>query len=517
MMKGTRGDIAMKTAYPLQTHKAFWVASTMQSSYPTLSQDIEVDVAIVGAGLAGITAAMLLKNAGKRVAVLEAESVGQGTSGHTTAKITSLHQLKYATLIKEIGKDKARLYGESNQAAIEQIAALVRDEQIDCDFARKDAYTFAETTENLESVKQEADAAKALGLPATFVADVPLPFKTLGAVKFSQQAQFHPRKYLLALAAKIHGDGSSVFEQTRVETVDEETPCQVRTQNGYTVTARDVLVTTHLPILDKGLFFAKTYPKQSYLIGAKIDPAKAPDAMFIGTGEKYRSIRATPTDDGGMLLLIGGEGHKTGQASDIEQRYERLADYAQTRFGVNTIDYYWTSHDMVSFDKVPYVGKLTPASPHVLVATGFSLWGMSNSTVAAMLMRDMVLGQETPWASLYDATRPTPFLTQEMIKSSLDVGAHWVGDRLKGLFDNAEQIGPNEGKLVTSGTDKIAAYRDDTGTLHQVSAVCPHLGCIVAWNSAEKSWDCPCHGSRFGIDGEILHGGPAVKPLEAKG
>ncbi|MGF1523270.1 MAG: FAD-dependent oxidoreductase [Leptolyngbyaceae cyanobacterium] len=505
----------MATSVRLETHQSFWVASTLQSKYPSLTQDLQADVVIIGAGLAGMTAAMLLKKAGKAVIVLEAESVGEGASGHTTAKVTSLHQLKYASLIEEMGEAKARLYGESNQAAIEQVAALVREEQIDCDFERKDAYTFAESLNPLEKVKAEVEAAKLLGLPASYVTETPLPFDVMGAVKFSNQAQFHPRKYLLTLAAKIQGDRCSILENTRVKTVDGEGPCQVRTCSGHTVTAQDVIVATHLPILDQGLFFAKSYPKRSYLIGARIDANKALDGMFIGTGEKYRSMRTTPTDDGGTLLLIGGEGHKVGEADDTQQRFDRLAKYAHTHFGVDTIDYYWSSQDIVSFDKLPYIGRLTPLNQHTYVATGFSLWGMSNATLSAMILSDLILGQSNPWAKLYEATRPTSFLTQESLKNNLDVGSRWVGDRFKGVFDGPDKVNPGEGKLITVNTQKVAAYRDEAGTLHSVSAVCPHLGCIVAWNAAEKSWDCPCHGSRFDTEGAILDG-PAVKALEPR-
>jgi glycine/D-amino acid oxidase-like deaminating enzyme/nitrite reductase/ring-hydroxylating ferredoxin subunit len=505
----------MTTSASLENHKSFWIASTLQSSYPTLTQDLKVDVAIVGAGLAGITAAMLLKKAGKSVAVLEAGRVAEGVSGHTTAKITALHQLIYATLIKEIGQDKARLYGESNLAAIEQVASLVQEEGIDCDFQRKDAYTFADSSENLEKVKAEVEAAQLLGLPASYVGETPLPFNVMGAVKFTNQAQFHPRKYILCLAGKIHGGGSYVYENTRVKTVDGENPCQVKTENGPTVTAQDVIIATNLPILDQGLYFAKTFPKRSYLIGARIDPAKAPDGMLIGTGQKYRSIRATPTDDGGTLLLIGGEGHKVGEADDTPERYQRLADYAHRHFGVDNVDFYWSTQDMVSFDKLPYIGKLTPLHQHTYVATGFSLWGMSKSTLSGMLLRDLILGHSNPWTDLYESTRPTPFVTQSSIKNNLDVGTHWIGDRFKGLFDSPEKVQKNEGRLITVNGKKVAAYRDETGSLHQVSAVCPHLGCIVDWNAAEKSWDCPCHGSRFTPDGDILQG-PAVKCLEQK-
>lgn len=497
----------------LQEHQSFWIASTLQSSYPPLTEDLAVDVAIVGAGLAGITAAMLLKKAGKTVAVIEAGRVAEGVSGHTTAKLTSLHQLKYASLMDSLGEEKAGQYGASNQAAIAQVAALVQDEHIDCDFERKAAYTFATNADTLEKVQAEVAAAQKLGLPASFVTETTLPFEIQGAVKFSHQAQFHPRKYILCLADKIHGEGSYVFEHTRVQTVENETPCRVRTEAGPTVTAQDVIVATNLPILDQGLYFAKTFPKRSYLVGARIDPAIAPEGVFIGTGEKYRSLRTTPMDDGSTLLLIGGEGHKVGEADDTEARFERLAAYARQHFGVASVDYYWSTQDFVSFDGLPYIGPLTPLNQHTYVATGFSLWGMTNSTLSAMILSDRILGRDNPWASLYESTRPTPFVSQASLKNNVDVGVRWLGDRLKGLFDSPDKVSRGEGRLVTTGVDKIAAYRDEQGTLHQVSAVCPHLGCIVDWNAAEKSWDCPCHGSRFDPDGKILHG-PAVKCLE---
>lgn len=496
----------MSHSLPDRSH-SFWIASTLESSYPTLTQDVSVDVAIIGAGLVGITAAKLLKKAGKTVAVLEAERVAKGVSGHTTAKISSLHQLVYADLIKKLGEDKARLYGLSNQAAIEQIATLVREEQIDCDFERKDSYTFAPSAQELDKIEAEVDAAVRLGLPASFVKETKLPFEIAGAVKFANQAQFHPRKYILNLAGTIPENGSYIFENTRVKTVEGENPCRVIAENKRVVTARDVIVATNAPILDKGLFFAKAYAKRSYLIGAWLDPAKDPEGMYIGAGGGYRSIRTTP-HEGKTLLIIGGEGHKVGEASDTEERYERLAEYARSKFGVEEVAYRWSTQDMVSFDRLPYIGKLTPMNNHTYVATGFSLWGMSKSTMAAMLLSDIILGIDNPWLELYDATRPTPFVTQESIKQNLDVGIHWVGDRLKGLLDSPENVKQGEGKVVTVNGKKIAAYRDQTGTLHQVSAVCTHLGCVVAWNAAEKSWDCPCHGGRFSYEGEVLHGPP---------
>jgi glycine/D-amino acid oxidase-like deaminating enzyme/nitrite reductase/ring-hydroxylating ferredoxin subunit len=498
-------------------HISYWIDSTNSQSFISSGPDdldgVNVDVAIVGGGIAGITAATLLKRAGKTVAIVEADRIAAGVSGHTTAKITSLHQLIYNELIKNLGEDKAKLYAESNQEGIEQVASFVQEESIDCDFKRTESYTFAESRDSLTKIEEEVEAALKLGLPASFVKTTSLPFEVFGAVKFANQAEFHPRKYLLHLASKIPGKGSYVFEGARVEKVEEGEPCRVSTAKG-TLTAQKVLVTTHSPILNEGLFFAKSYPQRSYIVGASIDPAHAPQGMFIGTGEGYRSIRTTPYQDG-LLLLIGGEGHKTGTVTDTEERYLRLEKYGRERFGISDFAYRWSTQDIVSFDKLPYIGKLTPMSKHIYVATGFSLWGMSKGTMAGILLSDLLLGIVNPWVDLYDATRATPFITPKSIKNNVEVGVHWVGDRIKESIhhDSIEDIKRGEAKLITADGEKIAAFRDEEGIVHAVSAVCTHLGCLVNWNNAEKSWDCPCHGARFDCQGKVLHG-PATQDLE---
>ncbi len=495
-------------------HTSFWIDSTTTTNFPSLTEDVTVDVAIVGGGIAGITAATILKRQGKTVAVIESEEIIKGTSGHTTAKLTSLHQLIYADLIKEFGEEKAKIYADSNQAAVEQVAQWVKEGNIDCDFSRQDNYTFADTAEKLPQVEAEVEAAIKLGLPASLVTETTLPFPVAGAVKFTNQAQFHVRKYLLHLAQQLPGEGSHVFEHTRVTEVEEKDPCEVTTKLGK-VFATDVIVATRLPITDAGLFFAKSFPNRSYIIGTYIDPEKAPEGMFIGFGEDYYSFRTTP-HNGKTLLLVGGKSHKTGSVSETKDNYLQLEEYTRAQFGVEEINYRWSTQDMVSFDtKVPYIGKLTPLNNHVYVATGFSLWGMSKGTLSGMILADLILGKDNPWADFYDSTRATPFITKQSIQKNLEVGKSWILDRFKGLQDNSfEAVVNGEGKLVTIDGDKVAAYRDDQGILHAVSAVCPHLGCIVNWNDGEKSWDCPCHGSRFSCDGKILDS-PAVKELEA--
>ncbi len=491
---------------------SFWIDSAPDTTFPALSHDVIVDVAIVGGGIAGITTAKLLKKMGKTVAIVESKKIAEGVSGHTTAKVTSLHQLIYADLLKNLGLEKATVYAESNQAALERVATFVKDEQIDCDFSRRSAYTFAESEQGIKHIEQEYEAALKLGLPAHLVPDTPLPFRVAGAVRFDHQAQFHPRKYLLHLAQSIQGEGSYVFEDTKVTNVEEEkTFCQVMTDRG-TVMAKNVVITTHLPILDSGLFFAKTYPKRSYIVGANISPDRAPEGMFIGSGKSYFSVRTTPSPSG-LLLLVGGGGHKVGEISDTQEQYRMVEDYARDRFGIETFDYRWSTQDMVSFDQLPYIGQLSPKS-QIYVATGFGLWGMTKGTLSGMILSDLILGNQNAWASLYDSTRLTSFATPKAVKQTLSVGVHWVGDRLKGLSSPAlSDIAIGEAKLVTVDGEKMAAYRDDDGVMHTVSAVCSHLGCIVAWNNAEKSWDCPCHGSRFNCQGEVLNA-PAVKDLK---
>jgi glycine/D-amino acid oxidase-like deaminating enzyme/nitrite reductase/ring-hydroxylating ferredoxin subunit len=493
---------------------SFWIDSTPETNFPSISRGLLVDVAILGGGMVGLTAATLLKRAGQTVAVIEAEQIVKGVTGHTTAKVTSLHRLIYAELLKKFGEEKARLYAESNQAAIERIAAFIEEEQIDCDFERKSAYTYTESASDMDAIEAEVNAALQLGLPASFVRETSLPFPIQGAVRFDNQAQFHPRKYLLALAKTIPGNGSYLFEETRALDVKEGNPCEVMTDKGV-IMARDVIVATNLPILDKGLFFAKAYPKRSYVLSARIDPSKAPVGMFINTENPSHSIRTTPYE-GGLLLIVNGEEHKTGHISDTENRYKKLEEYARDRFEIDSFEYHWSTQDYTSVDKVPYIGKLTPASKHVYVASGFGGWGMTNGTLSGMILKDLILERPNPWTKLYDATRATSFVSKKFFQENADVAQDWLKDRFTSpQAKSFSEVANGEGKIVTINGEKVAAYRDEQGIMHALSPVCTHLKCLVHWNNAEKSWDCPCHGSRFSYEGKVLHG-PAVKDLEQK-
>jgi glycine/D-amino acid oxidase-like deaminating enzyme/nitrite reductase/ring-hydroxylating ferredoxin subunit len=493
---------------------SYWIDSTPTPRFPRLEEPVEVDVAVLGAGIAGITVATLLKEAGKTVALLESKEVLRGVTGYTTAKLTSGHTLIYSVIRSAFGPDEARLYAEANEAAIHHVRSVAEKKGIDCDLETAANYVYTESRESVDKIRDEVEAAKAAGLDVSFVEESPLPFPIAGALRQENQSQFHARKYLLPLVELIPGDGSHVFQDTRAVSVDDGEPCTVETDRAA-VRARDVIVATHLSILDRGLFFAKTSPKRSYVLGIPADSAAVPEGMFISTETPVHSIRSTPLD-GRRLLLVGGEGHKAGQDEDTRRRYAALEAWAHARFGAGNVEYRWSTHDNYSTDRIPFVGKLTRRADHVYVATGFGGWGMTNGTVAGMILCDAILGRPNRWADLYDSTR-VPKLSGfgKLAKENANVGKRWFADRLPGRKGDVDDIPPGEGRIVSLDGERAAAYRSEDGALVAVSATCTHLGCIVSWNTAEKTWDCPCHGSRFDTDGRVVQG-PAVKDLERK-
>jgi glycine/D-amino acid oxidase-like deaminating enzyme/nitrite reductase/ring-hydroxylating ferredoxin subunit len=490
---------------------SLWLETSSKSDYPRLEKAVTVDVAVVGGGIAGVTTALLLKEAGATVALVESGRVGTGVTGYTTAKVTSLHGLTYSKLVSSFGEDGARVYGEANQAGLERIARFVEELEIDCDFRRKPNYTYSELPEERGRIEEEVATAVRLGLPAAFTQTTDLPFAVAAAIRFDDQAEFHPHKYVLALAARIPGEGSHVFERSPVLGVDDGDPCVVETGAG-SVTADQVVIATHMPLLDRGLYFARVHPERSYVVAARLRGG-APSGMYLSTESPAHSIRAHPFD-GGELLLVGGESHKTGQR-DSSERFRALARWAEARFDVEQIEYRWATQDNMPADGMPFVGRLWPLSGRLYTATGFRKWGLANGTAAAMILRDLILGRPNAWASTFDPQRlKLRASARELATENADVAFRFFADRVRKRGSIAD-LRPGEGKIARSGTGQVAVYKDDQGRVHSVSARCTHLGCIVSWNSAEKTWDCPCHGSRFSYDGEVVQG-PAVKPLPAQ-
>jgi glycine/D-amino acid oxidase-like deaminating enzyme/nitrite reductase/ring-hydroxylating ferredoxin subunit len=497
------------------THESLWIATgPKQPEHPPLERDTRADVVVIGGGIVGITTALLLAEAGVEVVLIEAGRLACGVSAHTTAKVSSQHGLVYAKLASRFGAEAARTYGRANEAGLEWIAARAEGGGIDCDFRRRPAYAYVMSESKRSQIDDETQAAVAAGLPATLAASTPLPYPVTAAVRFDDQAEFHARKYLLGLADQLAASGARIYQNTRAAEVDEDRDCVVKTPGGR-VTAGRVVVATHYPFLDRSLVFARAYPQRSYAIACRI-AGTPPEGMFISADSPTRSIRAVPLD-GDELLLVGGEGHKTGTGGNTEERYRRLEEFARLHWEVESVEYRWSSQDPATADGLPYIGALTPRSKRIFMATGFAKWGITNGTVAALLLADLVRDRANPWASLFDPSRLPPLAAgPTLLKENAEVGLHFVGDRLKHCGTRPiEDLAPGEGDIVSVEGEKVAGYRDEDGNLVAVSTRCTHLGCQVNWNAAERSWDCPCHGSRFGPGGDVLHG-PAVHGLERK-
>ncbi|HEX3015856.1 MAG TPA: FAD-dependent oxidoreductase [Desulfobacteria bacterium] len=492
--------------------ESYWITSTPDTSYPALDKDLTADVAIVGGGLVGISTAFLLKQAGVKVVILEADRIGKGTTGHTTAKITSQHSLIYAHIEQYFGHEIAQQYADANQAAIQTVARIVHEQAIDCDFSHRPAYVYTQAEDYIEKIAKEAEIAKQLGIKADYLEETPLPFPIKAALRFAEQAQFHPRKYLLALAKLIPGNGSDIFETTRCVDIekDDKLP-KVITENGHKVSAERIIIATHFPFYDGlGLYFTRIYQERSHVLAIRMRDS-FPEGMFISAESPTRSLRSQKYDDG-ELILVGGEHYKTGQGENIINHYNNLRDFALTTFDVEDILYRWSTQDCQTVDKLPYVGHLTANTVNLYVATGFGKWGMTNSTVSAMLLRDLIVKGESPWQDAYNPSRVTITASApEFVKQNANVAVNYISGKLA-ILPVEPEIKVGEGRKIATDGKIAGAYRDEAGKLYLVDTTCTHLGCEVSWNDAEKTWDCPCHGSRFSYKGDVLEG-PTHKPL----
>ena len=489
---------------------SLWLATADRTDYPRLEGgEADFDVAVLGGGIAGLTTALLLKRDGARVAVLEARRVGSGVTGCTTAKVTALQQTIYSRLRRRHDAEAAAVYAAASLAGVEMIAELAESEKIDCRLERRPAFTYAADQSERSTVEEEHDAAREAGLAATLVEEIDLPFETHGAVRLDDQIQLQPVTYVQGLAAAVNGDGSQVFERTPALSVDFGDPSRVQTE-AATVTARQVVVATHYPLLDRSLFFARLEPARSYCIAARVD-GSPPEGMSISAGSTTRSTRSY--DD---LLILGGEGHPTGARKATPERYAKLERFARDQWDVSEIPYRWSAQDPVSWDLLPVIGPYHPGSSRLFVASGFHKWGLASGTFAARIIADEIAGRDNPWAERFNPSRiglgGLPKLAQMNAKVAIDL----VGDRLiPALSTDADAIPRGSARVIRDGLGKTGVYRDEAGELHAVSLRCTHLGCLLRFNAAERSWDCPCHGSRFDVDGDVLEG-PATRSLEVK-
>ncbi len=474
-----------------------WVDTTPTTHYPSLAGDFKTDVVVVGGGLAGLMCAYDLQKAGLKVAVLEAGRLGLGTSGFTTAKITSAHGLIYRYLLDRFGFKLAKIYATANQTAIEEYAKIVSDLNINCDFERVSAYTCAIDSRGDDLIKQELEAAKSLDLPVAITNKVPLPYTATSAIEYANQAKFHPRKFLLRIAEEVNQGESFVFEKTRVLDIQEKGVCMVKTNRG-TVTAQKVIVATNFPAYDPLNFYAQMSARQSYVIGVNLSESFSSGVFYSLEKKKFHSLRTQALSPSEEVLIVGGK-LNDGDLPEASQ-YEHLTDWSKKNLPLGPVKYHWTTTDSESYDRVPLIGPLTLGSKKIFVVTGFSGWGMTHSVIAGLILSQEVQGKPHPWSALYSPKRFKNF------KISQTPTKHLLHPNI------AVQIKTGESKILNLDGQKAAVYKNEKGRVFAVSAVCTHMGCTVGWNNKEKTWDCPCHGSRYKPDGEVIHG-PAVKRL----
>lgn len=460
-----------------------------------LDGNIKTDICIIGGGMAGILIGYYLEKKGIKCVILEADRIASGQTGKTTAKITSQHGLKYADLLKQFGEKKARQYAEANQKAIDEYEKLIKAENIDCEFERLAAYLY--TQKQQELLKSEYEAAKKLGIDAELTTETVLPFEVSLALKFNDQAQFNPLKFIKGVSKKL-----TIYEHTTVKSVEDK---NVITDNGI-VSAGRIVMAAHFPFINTpGYYFLRMHQERSYVLA--LENAQQLDGMYIGIDENGLSLR-----NSGKYLLLGGGSHRTGE-NPTGGKYDYL-DYAARKYYPDSREYTrWSAQDCIPLDGVPYIGRFSSSTPNIYVATGFQKWGMTSSMVAGMIISDMIIGRD----SEYEIFSPQRFKLSASAISLANETGHAVKGLSKGFFNlpasKAGDIPNGHGGVVEYEGNRIGVYKDKDGMIYAVSNQCPHLGCQLEWNPDEKSWDCPCHGSRFDYKGNLLDD-PSVHSLD---
>ncbi len=492
--------------------KSYWISSTPSTDYPNLSNDINTDILIIGGGMTGITCAYLLAKEGIKSVVIEADRILQGTTGNTTAKITSQHGLIYNKIKTQIGKELSDQYADANESAIRFIEAVQHEQNIDCDFTHQPAYVFTCQDKYVSEIEDEVKAAQDSGIKASYEDRIPFDIPVRAAIRFENQAQFHPRKYLLSLAQIAAENGCTIYEQTRAVNMEKNSLYIIKTHNGSRIKAKTVIIASHYPFYNKAsLYFGRIYIERSYILAIKVKE-KYPGGMYITAEDPGRSLRSLQTPEGDFVL-VGGEHHKTGQGPDTMKHYEALVKFACDTFDIEDVLCRWSTQDCMTLDGLPYSGYFSSNTPNLLIATGYGKWGMTNSTASALLLRDLLIHGKSKWEDVYSPQRKTfAASAKDFIKENLNVGKELIKGKLEAVPEAAE-IACTEARIISVNGKRTGAYRDEHGKLHLVNTTCPHMGCELNWNSAEKSWDCPCHGSRFTYEGQIIEG-PAVNPLE---
>lgn len=496
---------------------SYWMATATPPDFPAYQGDRSCDVAVVGGGLTGITVATLLAQKGLKTIVLEANKIGSGTTSKTTAKITIQHGLKYQQYIRGIGIENTAMYAKANLIGFELIEKLIRENNIDCDYTANTAYVYAEEDRYINKLENEKKAYDKLGLTSYTVDQCKLPYPISAAFAVPDQAYFHPLKYLYALVELFKKNNGEIYEHSHVKTVDKEIPSAVHV-NGGTLHAKYIILATNYPFIDMpGYYFIRVFQTRTYLTET-YTPDYNLQGMYINVGNPVITMR-THGDAKGTHLLLGGYNHKTGRQKNEKPIYEKIDGIKQNKFPFikNQTSHYWSTQDSVTLDHIPYVGRLSAQTPNVFIATGYDKWGMTNSAAAALIIAHEITGEKHPIMETKGLFSPSRFTPGAAAKEFLFLGAEAVKEYAftgltipKGRID---KIKKGEGKIIRTDGHIVAVYRDQDGELSAFDARCTHRMCPLTFNKAENSWDCPCHGSRFDIAGNVISG-PAVEPLK---
>jgi glycine/D-amino acid oxidase-like deaminating enzyme/nitrite reductase/ring-hydroxylating ferredoxin subunit len=491
-----------------QANNSIWMSTADTPSQPRLQDNIRTDVCIIGAGIAGLTTAYWLAQEGRSVVVLDDGPIGGGMTGRTTAHLTNAFDDRYIDVEKLHGEEGARLTARSHTAAIDKVDEIVRKEQIDCEFERVDGFLFAQPPDTEKLLDDELAATHRAGLLEVEKVDrAPIDsFDTGPALRYPRQAQFHPLTYLNGLTRAIRRDGGRLFDQTHATTIEGGDNAHVKTSHGPIVSCDVIVVATNTPVNDRVAIHTKQAPYVTYVIGAEVPKGSITRALYWDTLDPYHYIRLQTYDDRD-ILIVGGEDHKTGQANDCVDRFARLEQWTRERFPqIGDVEFRWSGQVMEPADYLAFIGRNPLDSDNVFIATGDSGQGMTHGTIAGILLTDLIQGRKNRWEDLYSPSRVTLRALTDYASENINVAGQFADYLTAGDIQSVNELKPGQGAVMREGLSKVAVYRDDSGAIQRRSAVCPHLGCVVSWNACERTWDCPCHGSRFSAEGRVYNG-----------
>jgi glycine/D-amino acid oxidase-like deaminating enzyme/nitrite reductase/ring-hydroxylating ferredoxin subunit len=492
---------------------SLWQATSSPLLREPLSGDARADVCVIGAGIGGMATAYLLARAGRRVIVLDDGPIGGGETGRTTAHLSDALDDRFRTLERLHGPDGARHAAESHRRAIEQIAEIVERERIDCDFAWVDGYLFGSEQTNADDLAEERDAAVRAGVTVEMIERAPYAvFAGTPVLRYPRQGRFHSLKFLAGLVRCVEENHGRICTGTHVTAVHSGSPVRIETATGSVVRATACVVATNSPISDYVITHAKQAPYRTFVVAARVPRGAVPDALYWNDADPYNYIRLQPADTHDWLI-VGGEDYKTGQKEDDQERLDRLAAWTRERFPMSgAVEYSWSGQVLEPVDGVAFIGRNPDGAEGVYLITGDSGQGITHGVIGGMLLSDLILGRDNEWAKLYDPKRISVRAAGQFAKENLNVARQYAAWLLPGDVASEEDVPRGEGRVIRRGARMVAVYCDDDGQRHARSAACTHLRCVVSWNALEKSWDCPCHGSRFDPYGNVLNG-PALHPL----